>query len=342
MIVTTLVANLGKYGGQLSDDFNHVTCLKSWFLTKYDVLLAYAQRSSPQFSFPPPGADVFSTAGQDIGLGQTSVGSLGRPQLMPLAPPSIFNTQSSPDQSQLLSQSLSLTPAQPPATPSNSPSPVQTLPQRQAESTVREPQSIQLSRPSLALNSIAPSQPQPSQQQAPQPSRSSQSPPAGSFSSPSQVSAPTQVAPARHQTQATNHKHNHQQQSNSQSSQHQRSQSNIHSSSANNKAQTKDEAIDAARKAEATAASLAASSGHNYQCPDSFGYFRHHKSCDKYWACENGTSTLKLCGNGLMFDDSDSKRENCAYPFSVDCGADRTDLGKLLNFFLYHIVDNEP
>lgn len=40
-----------------------------------------------------------------------------------------------------------------------------------------------------------------------------------------------------------------------------------------------------------------------------------------------GTATLKLCGNGLVFDDSDSKRENCAYPFSVDCG-DRADLGK--------------
>lgn len=98
------------------------------------------------------------------------------------------------------------------------------------------------------------------------------------------------------------------------------------SQSGNPKAQ--ENALEAARKAEATAASLAASSGQSYVCPDSFGYFRHHKSCDKYWACENNTATLKLCGNGLMFDDSDPKRENCAYPFSVDCGTDRTDLGE--------------
>mgnify|MGYP003729696031 CR=1 FL=1 len=93
-------------------------------------------------------------------------------------------------------------------------------------------------------------------------------------------------------------------------------------------AQSNQAAIEAARKAEATAASLAATSGQSYHCPDSFGFFRHHKSCDKYWACENGTAALKLCGNGLMFDDSDPKRENCAYPFSVDCGSDRTDLGE--------------
>lgn len=86
------------------------------------------------------------------------------------------------------------------------------------------------------------------------------------------------------------------------------------------------ELVEAQRRAEATAASLAASAGQPYRCPDPFGYFRHHKSCDKYWACDNGTATLKICGNGLMFDDSDPKRENCAYPFSVDCGSDRTDL----------------
>jgi len=62
-----------------------------------------------------------------------------------------------------------------------------------------------------------------------------------------------------------------------------------------------------------------------FNCPDSFGFYSHHKSCDKYWACENGTATLKLCGNGLVFDDTDSLRENCAYPFSVECGS-RSDL----------------
>lgn len=63
----------------------------------------------------------------------------------------------------------------------------------------------------------------------------------------------------------------------------------------------------------------------NFQCPDSFGFYPHFKSCDKYWACENGTATLKVCGNGLVFDDTDSLRENCAYPFSAECGS-RTDL----------------
>lgn len=67
--------------------------------------------------------------------------------------------------------------------------------------------------------------------------------------------------------------------------------------------------------------------GVSFTCPEKSGFYPHHKSCDKYWSCENGTANLKVCGNGLVFDDSDSLRENCAYPFSVDCG-ERTDLGK--------------
>lgn len=83
--------------------------------------------------------------------------------------------------------------------------------------------------------------------------------------------------------------------------------------------------------------------GSSFQCAEDFGFYPHVKSCDKYWACDNGkfftifikiiiklfytgTATLKTCGNGLVFDDSDTRRENCAYPFSVDCG-DRSDLG---------------
>lgn len=67
-----------------------------------------------------------------------------------------------------------------------------------------------------------------------------------------------------------------------------------------------------------------------FVCPEKSGFFAHHKNCDKYWACENSTAILKTCGNGLVFDESDSLKENCAYPFSVDCGS-RTDLGKLLD-----------
>lgn len=64
----------------------------------------------------------------------------------------------------------------------------------------------------------------------------------------------------------------------------------------------------------------------NFNCPEKFGFYPHSRSCDKYWACENGTASLKLCGNGLVFDDSTpSDQENCAYPFSVKCNS-RTDL----------------
>ena len=39
-----------------------------------------------------------------------------------------------------------------------------------------------------------------------------------------------------------------------------------------------------------------------------FGFFPHHKSCDKYYSCENGTASLKICGNGLVFDDAGTKK----------------------------------
>ena len=65
----------------------------------------------------------------------------------------------------------------------------------------------------------------------------------------------------------------------------------------------------------------------NFKCPDDYGFYPHHKSCDKYWKCDNGAAELKTCGNGLAFDASDSKflTENCDYLHNVDCG-DRTDL----------------
>lgn len=63
----------------------------------------------------------------------------------------------------------------------------------------------------------------------------------------------------------------------------------------------------------------------SFECPEKFGFFPHHRSCDKYWKCEEGQATLKLCGNGLVFDATDLKRESCNYPFAADCG-DRTEL----------------
>lgn len=67
----------------------------------------------------------------------------------------------------------------------------------------------------------------------------------------------------------------------------------------------------------------------NFKCPDDFGFYPHHISCDKYWKCDNGAAELKTCGNGLAFDSSDTKylTENCDYLHNVECG-ERTQLGK--------------
>jgi len=44
----------------------------------------------------------------------------------------------------------------------------------------------------------------------------------------------------------------------------------------------------------------------DFTCPDEFeGYYPHLYSCDKYWKCLEGEAELKLCGNGLGFDDVD-------------------------------------
>lgn len=66
----------------------------------------------------------------------------------------------------------------------------------------------------------------------------------------------------------------------------------------------------------------------NFKCPDDFGFYPHHTSCDKYWKCDNNVAELKTCGNGLAFDASDPKflTENCDYIHNVECG-DRSQLG---------------
>uniref|UniRef100_A0A8D8W7Z7 Chitin-binding type-2 domain-containing protein n=1 Tax=Cacopsylla melanoneura TaxID=428564 RepID=A0A8D8W7Z7_9HEMI len=60
----------------------------------------------------------------------------------------------------------------------------------------------------------------------------------------------------------------------------------------------------------------------DFQCPDDFGFYPHHISCDKYWKCDGREAELKTCGNGLAFDDTDPKylKENCDYLHNVDCG----------------------
>jgi len=60
-----------------------------------------------------------------------------------------------------------------------------------------------------------------------------------------------------------------------------------------------------------------------FKCPDEFeGFYPHLYSCDKYWHCKSGSANLKLCGNGLVFDDIDPTytSENCDYMHNVDCG----------------------
>ena len=74
--------------------------------------------------------------------------------------------------------------------------------------------------------------------------------------------------------------------------------------------------------------SLATAQQDNFKCPDEFeGFYPHLYSCDKYWHCQSGSAKLKLCGNGLVFDDLDPTytSENCDYMHNVDCG-NRTDI----------------
>lgn len=79
----------------------------------------------------------------------------------------------------------------------------------------------------------------------------------------------------------------------------------------------------------------------NFKCPDDYGFYPHHISCDKYWKCDNGAAELKTCGNGLAFEATDSKylSENCDYHHNVECG-DRTQFGKYeVTVFLRHITN---
>lgn len=74
----------------------------------------------------------------------------------------------------------------------------------------------------------------------------------------------------------------------------------------------------------------------SFKCPDDYGFYPHHTSCDKYWKCDNGAAELKTCGNGLAFDAADPKylSENCDYHHNVECG-DRTQFGKIWSNSLF-------
>lgn len=59
-----------------------------------------------------------------------------------------------------------------------------------------------------------------------------------------------------------------------------------------------------------------------FECPSADGFFPHQEQCDAYWSCLNWESQLRLCGNGLAFDDTlnSTTKEHCDYLFAVDCG----------------------
>lgn len=64
-----------------------------------------------------------------------------------------------------------------------------------------------------------------------------------------------------------------------------------------------------------------------FQCPHEYGFYPDEAQCDKYWACDAGVATQKLCANGLAFanTDPDHLTENCDYLHNVKCGR-RTQL----------------
>lgn len=67
----------------------------------------------------------------------------------------------------------------------------------------------------------------------------------------------------------------------------------------------------------------------NFECPnDKSGQYRDPVQCDKYYECDDGVATEKLCPDGLVFDETIRLKNKCDQPFNVDCG-DRTELRKL-------------
>ncbi|KAH0563674.1 hypothetical protein KQX54_004341 [Cotesia glomerata] len=62
-----------------------------------------------------------------------------------------------------------------------------------------------------------------------------------------------------------------------------------------------------------------------FTCPKKDGQYEDPVQCDKYYDCEDGIATEKLCPDGLVFDPLNRKINKCDQPFNVDCG-DRTEL----------------
>jgi len=53
--------------------------------------------------------------------------------------------------------------------------------------------------------------------------------------------------------------------------------------------------------------------------PEGLYTFPHHKACDQYYLCRNGTVTHEFCPNGLLYSDHGAVYEFCAHQWNVDC-----------------------
>lgn len=66
-------------------------------------------------------------------------------------------------------------------------------------------------------------------------------------------------------------------------------------------------------------------SAQSFKCPPKDGQYEDARQCDKFYECNDGVATEKLCPDGLVFDPLIRKINKCDQPFNVDCG-DRTEL----------------
>lgn len=62
-----------------------------------------------------------------------------------------------------------------------------------------------------------------------------------------------------------------------------------------------------------------------FTCPKEDGQFDDPYQCDKYYECNGGRVTEKLCPDGLVFDPTSKLANKCDQPYNVDC-KDRTEL----------------
>lgn len=59
----------------------------------------------------------------------------------------------------------------------------------------------------------------------------------------------------------------------------------------------------------------------DFECPnDKSGQYEDSVQCDKYYECDDGVATEKLCPDGLVFDQGIRLKNKCDQPFNVDCG----------------------